>query len=222
VQRAAIELAYRGWMPLVYSRYGYRQLQAPLPWSKVVVKDPFAMLSIPAIVRQTGAVPILVYRHPGAVLASYRRMGWRPDLDEVGALVRLPSASAPEGMDPMVVDMARFWTALNSTALSDLSQVGDAVVVSHEELAAGGMPALRRLFLACDVEWDATTEDRVAKAGSDSGPASTSKSLHDLNRAPEQVAQAWRRHVSDDEVAALVAVAGLTLGGLDQRRVVLT
>lgn len=218
-QRAALALAYRGLTPLVYSRYGYRQPLAALPWTRVVVKDPFALLSIPVVHARTGAVPVLLYRHPGAVLASYRRMGWRPDIAEVERLVTLPAAPQVAGVDPLVVDMARFWAALNATALDDLSAVRDAVVVSHSEVATGGMPALRRLFQACGIGWDRDTESRITAAGSEGGSANTSKTLHDLNRSPVEVAQAWRRHVPEPEVAVLEQIAGATLTALEDRRV---
>lgn len=220
-QRTALALAYRGWMPLVYSRYGYRQGVAPLPWSKIVVKDPFAMLSIPAIVRTTGAVPVLVYRHPGAVLASYRRMGWRPDIAEVAPIVDLPQVPPTTGVDHLALDMARFWSALNTTAVGDLDQVPQAVVVAHEDIATAGMAGLRRLFAACGVDWDGPTEERIAGAGSEGGSANMSKALHDLNRDPAAVAASWRAHVSDEEIALLESVAGPTLAVLNARRIAL-
>ena len=86
-QLVALRLAYAGLTPGVYGRYGYRQWAAPWPRTRTVVKDPFAVLSIASVVTATSALPILVYRHPAAVLASYRRMGWLPDVAEVALAV---------------------------------------------------------------------------------------------------------------------------------------
>src|SRR4051794_16992381 len=82
-QARLLRRAYHGRSPLVYGRYGRRQWAAALPSVRTVVKDPFAMLSLPCVARTTGAQVVLLYRHPGAALASYRRMGWTPDLDEL-------------------------------------------------------------------------------------------------------------------------------------------
>ena len=114
--------------------------------------------------------------------------------------------------------MARFWTALNATALEDLTGVRRGRRL-HSEVATGGMPALRRLFQACGMGWDSATEARIAAAGSEGGSANTSKTLHDLNRSPAEVAQAWRRHVPEPEVAVLEQIAGATLAALGDRRV---
>ena len=60
----------------------------------MVVKDPYAMLSLPAVAAVTGAIPVLVFRHPGAILASYRRVAWRPRLDELAAIATSPEVRA--------------------------------------------------------------------------------------------------------------------------------
>lgn len=49
------------------------------PWSaNVVVKDPFAVLSIPWLVEQHDFRSVAVVRHPAAVAASFERLGWDP------------------------------------------------------------------------------------------------------------------------------------------------
>ena len=115
---------------MVFSRFGARQWAGPLPWTRVVVKDPYALLSMPAVVAATGATPVLVYRHPGAILASYRRVGWHPRLDEVAAIVahrgELTTALGLElpvgavGSEPVTAhDMGAFWSVLHELALAD-------------------------------------------------------------------------------------------------------
>ncbi len=58
-------------------------IRAPLPGTRLIVKDPFALLSMETIADVTGALLVLIYRLPGAVLTSCRRMGWHPDIEEV-------------------------------------------------------------------------------------------------------------------------------------------
>lgn len=187
-QTRALRSAYRGTNPFVLSRFGRRQWAAPLPWTRVIIKDPFALLSMPAVVAATGATPILVYRHPGAVLVSYRRMGWSADLDEVRPLVAAhraenragggagaagagAGAGAP-GDD--VAAMAEFWAGLHEIALDHLP--ASAVVVSHEELGTGGEAAARTLFDLLGLRWsaeavaDVTGPDGAAPGAAGSGP----------------------------------------------------
>jgi hypothetical protein len=217
-QRGALRRSYAGLNPLVYSRYGRRQWAAPLPWTRLVVKDPFAMLSVPAVVRVTGAVPVILYRHPAAALASYRRMGWAPDLEELQPIV---AAHQREGHGPEVTArdlprtgetsepeaMGRFWAALYTMALSDLERVPSAVVVDHAEVAGGGEPAARQLFDAVGLTWTSRSETELVGDASGQAPqpqeASGARLHEQLGRNPAQVAESWRSAVTDDEIAVI-------------------
>ncbi len=226
-QAGALRRAYRGLAPGVYGRYGHRQWRAVLPTTRVVVKDPYAVLSLDTVCRVTDAVPVLVFRHPAAVLSSYRRMGWRPDVAEIAAaLADEPGAVPPpdRAEQDLAVGMAWFWAALNAMALDAMERVSGAVVVDHAELAAGGAPAMNALFSACGLPptWTPPEQhaaERRPSARPTSGDrAAGSPVLHRLDRPSEQVATQWRASVGDDEVALLDELAGPTLRRLEAAR----
>lgn len=223
-QRWALWTAYRGINPWVLSRYGRRRWAATLPWTRVVIKDPFALLSVPTVTRVTGATPVILFRHPGASLVSYRRMGWTPDLDEVAPLLAAHRAARGDAVGPdlrsvagdEVAAMAGFWSALYEVALDRADE--RAVWVSHERLAAGGPPEARRLFARLGLEWSAESEREFgevgnrpptagsAPGGAEAGPAPkapAAEQLHQFDRAPDQVAQEWRTRLTADELARI-------------------
>jgi hypothetical protein len=204
-QRRNLCRCYAGRNLRGYSRFGIRQWAAPLPWTRVVVKDPFALLSIPAVVAATGALPVLVYRHPGAVAVSYRRMGWRPDTAEIASLRLDPSPATPtEPGDDDLDTMAHFWNACNATALRDMQRLPGAVVVSHEELTLGGHSAAQRLFAACGLDWSVAAARFVDGPAADSaGSAPEPGRLHNFERTPDAVAHGWRSKLSPDAIARL-------------------
>ena len=228
-QRRALRAAYGGRTPWVYSRYGRRQWAAPLPWTRLVVKDPFAMLSLPAVVQATGARPVLLYRHPGAALASYRRMGWTPDTAELAPIIdahraRLgtppPPAVGPRGApEGAAEEMGRFWADLYEMALDNIAGLRDVVVVSHEEIAGGGPEAGVRLFAALGLDWSAEAAAELAADGSAPRPGESGGrqgALHDsLSRAPREVAEAWRAALTADEVESIEAVTAAIRERLD-------
>lgn len=226
-QDRALRLAYRGLNPWVYSRYGRRQWAGPLPRSRMIVKDPFAMLSMPAIVGVTGAVPVLVYRHPGAVLASYRRMGWEPDLEEIAPVVRtyrarlgVEIADLPHVGDVSPAEaMGRFWGALHEMALADADTVPGLTVVSHEELAGGGPAAGRRLLGRLGLDWSTEAETELTR---ESAPATAPRGLHDFDRSPAAVAAQWRGRLEPAEIAAIESTTEAVRGRLERARIPLT
>lgn len=209
-QAGALRRAYRALDPNVYSRYGTRQWLAVLPWTRLVVKDPFAMLSIPAVHETTGARPVLIHRHPGAMLVSYRRMKWLPDIEEMAPLVtefarihpehavripRLPDDASADGARAM----AWFWSALYAMALSDMESIPGGVVVSHE-LVATDMQACRLLHDRLRVPWSVSAEAEFMREAS--GRVDPAK-LHNFDRPPAQAAVAWRGHLSGVEISEI-------------------
>jgi hypothetical protein len=224
-QRRLLRLAYRGWNPWVYSRFGTRQWAGPMPRTNLIVKDPFAMLSMPAVVRATGALPVLVFRHPGAVLASYRRMQWSPDLEELALIVadvessssgpRLPRLPQPGEASP-AEEMGLFWSVLHELALADAEASG-VVVVSHSELATGGVAAGSALAERLGLSWSPTMEAELA---SEAGSAAVRpEQLHNFDRAPAAVAEEWRSKLSTSETETIEAVTQQTRARLDSARI---
>lgn len=210
-QRLEFKLAFRGLNPLVYSRYGVRQWAAPLPRTRLVVKDPFAMLSIPAAVEATGSRAVLVYRHPGAMLASYRRMGWLPDLAELAPVVneyhrdRLDEDLLVPDLDPAVDPaspeaMGWFWNALYAMAVADLRHAPDTVVVSHEDVASGGPDRARDIYSTLGLSWGEAAEAEVTRKPT--GHVQSSE-LHNFDRASVDVANEWRSRLTASDVRAV-------------------
>lgn len=226
-QARLLSVSYRGLNPLVYSRYGHHQWLAAAPHIRVIVKDPFAMLSLPAVVAATKALPLLVYRHPAAVLASYRRMGWRADLDEIRAAIPHVLASLPQqssvdnDISADAILMGRFWSALNSQALHDLETIDGAVVVSHEDVAKGGAVAMQRLFDLLGLRWNSDVARTLAAQGASRNDRHDDPTaLHNFNRAPEVVSDAWRATISDADLVVVERLASGTMQALDARRTV--
>lgn len=228
-QRRLLRRAYRGLSPWVYSRYGHRQWAAPLPWTRLVVKDPFALLSLPTIREVTGAQPVVVYRHPGAVLVSYRRMGWKPDLGELRPLVR-SYLSAVGGSEyvaelpaPGEVDEAeafgRCWSALYGIACDSLAEVPETIVVAHEELAHGGQVAVQRLFESSNLSWSSSATSELAHEES-AGEQTAGSSLHEFNRSPAAAASSWRSRLTAEETRAVEAASQRVRERLDAVRLV--
>lgn len=226
-QRRTLRRAYRGWEPRIYGRLGADQWRAPLPGTRVVIKDPFALLSAPTICAVTGAQLVLVYRHPGALLASYRRMGWQPDIDEISEL-KLDGEAPPVSKDSLLRDdvaaMAWFWRVCHQVVLADLSRCPEAVVVDHAELSRSGEPAARRLYEACGLIWSSRASARLRASG---GPAAADSAtggnpLHRLQRQPKAVADSWRSEVSESDIERLEADTGAVLQELADARLVLS
>ncbi len=159
------------------------------------------------------------------MLRSYQRMGWQPDLAEMQPILRahrlaegtldrgLPELPGPGETDEATA-MALFWSALYEIALDRAARVDGLVVVSHEELAGGGMPAVRVLFSTLGLTTsDATAEEiEHERAPTTPEPSGTDQPvLHNFDRAPEQAAHSWRARSSAEEIALMETAAAGTM-----------
>jgi hypothetical protein len=199
-QARLLRRCYSGREVRTFSRFGVRQWAACLPRTRVVIKDPFALLSLATVTRLTGAVPVLLFRHPGAVLVSYRRRGWRADIDEVVAL----GAPRPPADDD-VTAMGIFWSWCNTVALDDLDALAEpagyrhrGLVTSHEQLVAGGDSAVSALRLRLGL-----AQPRRRPSVPAPGRQRRGRGLHDFARDPVELTEAWRDALTPDEVARL-------------------
>lgn len=221
-QRVALRSAYAGLNPFVYSRYGHRQWAAPGPGTRVVVKDPFALLSLAAVHDLTGARPVVLVRHPGAVLLSYRRMGWTADTDEVRSLAKahLPQAPTPSGTLTDAAAFGWFWNTLHEMALPGIEGSG-AVVVFHEDLAAGADASMSILAATLGLDGRAQADQPPAHQPTTSSAVDPDR-LHNFDRDPRTVAAAWRDEISDTELEALEEATATAMSSLASRRLDLT
>lgn len=219
-QAIALRTAYQGVNPWTFSRFGHHQVGALRPNSRIVVKDPFALLSLPHIVDVTHARVVLVYRHPGAVLASYRRMGWSVDLRElITSLVA--DEWATERRWDLIDDlqmarsrddaeqMATFWNVLHVLALEDLP--AGSVIVSHRDLAAGGVNRASPLFEELGLQLTDAVRDQLSQS---TATADDARQLHRLDRSPAHVAESWRNDVDRVTVRTLEDLAAESIDRL--------
>jgi hypothetical protein len=209
-EAAVLRRCYRGREPRAFSRYGLRQWAAPFNSTRLIIKDPFAILSLHAVHEVTGALPVLLYRHPAAVLASYRRMGWTADTEEMTAL----GAPAPSGAGDLE-SMVSMWLWCHQIALADLDDVPDAVIVSHHALTVGSDQAHAALCRELGLEFSPAVAAQPPAA-----PSSERREgvLHDFDRSPTSVDTGWRGQLSADEIEHIEEAVAAVWTELESRQ----
>jgi hypothetical protein len=207
---------YAGREPRTYGRYGVRQWRCAVPGTSLIVKDPFALLSIKAVSDATGAIPVVVFRSAVANLSSYRRMGWTPDTDELAAL---GASMEVEDHDDDAAAMAHFWSWGYDRALDSVDALTEqgrkAVVVSHADLTAAGATGQNVLRAALGLPpvtpADAPTTESRSTASSRVDPGR----LHNFDRTPEEVLAGGRAKVDHAEVSRVESLTARTWSRLE-------
>jgi hypothetical protein len=172
---------------------------APGPGANAVVKTVHAPLAAEWIDARFDPAVVVVLRHPLNVLASLLELGL-PDRDR--ALERRPGVPErvlrPLGIDPPeenASDAARAaWQVgmLQAALQAAAARHREWIVVEHEELAIGAIPAFRSLFERIGLPW---SEDVAAHLEASNRPGTG----FTTNRLGADEPARWRRRLRPDQ-----------------------
>lgn len=173
----------------------------------VLVKDPFAMNSIPWF-EAHGCTTLLLVRHPAAVAASFRRLGWSTRAfvrrqEEQGALDRTESSWLDESDDELT-STAVYWRIQNRIALAG---TGSGEVVVHERLSADPAATVARLRTVTGLPGSARS-DRLVRTLTTGGTtvARPGGRTHQFRRASAGILDATLRTLRTDEIDRVWAI----------------
>jgi hypothetical protein len=179
------------------------------PWSKhVIIKDPFAARSIEWFADRDVEVVALL-RHPAAVAASYRRLGWDgppADLlrgsdnwsdDELCELERARSASGLEAA-------AAVWAVVTRRLVRDRR----VRVVLHEQLSAEPAAAFAELREQLGLPWTRLAARRLERMTSGRRGVALAGRTQQMRRSSTRISDEALASLRDAELRAIWRVAG--------------
>ena len=165
-------LAVRLVKPLVGSRGPvYLRLARCNPFSRaVVVKDPFAAMSIEAFVDQWGFQAVALVRHPVAFVASMARLGWEPSLvladlaSQPSVLERLHDEDRALIEQPLLDEWdagALLWRITTREFLRVAGRRASLVLLTHEAVSNHPIEVFQRLYEDFGLPWSGRIERRI-------------------------------------------------------------
>lgn len=182
------------------------------PWSQhVVVKDPYASLSVRWLSERLDLQPIVVIRHPAAVAASFRRLGWNAHI-VLGALGGRPGTlSADEldvaravGPDPLL-SAALVWRVL----VRHMADV-PSIQVTHEALSETPDAVVRDLCTATGLPYTfATRRFLRSNTSSEGSPADVdSRRAQHFKRDSRSIFDAALAELDEAEIDQVWEITG--------------
>ena len=186
---------------------------------RLLIKDPFAVLSIDWFVRRLGCRVVVTVRHPLAVVSSLKRHQFRFDFDNLlrqpllmeGKLAPFRSEieAARESPDDLIGHGSLLWRIIYETLESGDDRSPEVRVVRHEDLSMDPMRECEPLYDFVGVEFTPAAARKIEASASDSNPSEVSK------RDPFQVRLAsrtnltnWERRLEPAEIDRILEIAG--------------
>ena len=146
-----------------------------------LLKDPFAVLSIPWFVERLGADVVAVIRHPVACISSLKRLDWKfnptellsQHIDDAGRFAEYARLQEKMRTSDIVGHGALLWSLI-ATVLLEARTSGLARVARHEDLATQPLAGFGALYESLGLNLNRRARHRIARSTSSQNPAQSS------------------------------------------------
>lgn len=187
----------------------YRAARLDARARTIVWKDPFAAF-LAARVAAVHAIPVIAtFRPPHAVAASFKRLGWRFDVDD------LVSRLAATGFQPdqleaewdlsqPAINAAALWRLVNAELLRAAQERPAVCLVDMDAVVADRDGVIRRLYARLGLQWTSRTEAHLDRSAKGEGPAAPQTTrAHGGRRDPAAVNRYWVDVLTAEEADAV-------------------
>jgi hypothetical protein len=148
---------------------------------RVLIDDPFGIMSAAWFARRLGCRVVVSVRHPVSVVGSWRRLGWKGQLDDVLQQPLLmrdllgpyeDELRAAAGSADPVAKAAVLWR-VTYAALGDIDaqEPGLLNIRRYEDLATNPESGFRELYATCGLAWSERARERINWATTGHGKA---------------------------------------------------
>jgi Sulfotransferase family len=177
--------------------------------ARALLKDPFAVFSIPWFARRLGAEVVVIVRHPLAIAGSSKRLAWGFDTSSLLSQPllmrdRLQSfrAELEEQPTTIVGQAALLWRVVYELIRDDAREIPEVRIVRHEDLSRDPLGEFRRLYGSLGLNFEERAVRAIERTTSPRNPVETS--------APESIEldsraalQTWRNRLAREEIAQI-------------------
>lgn len=178
---------------------------------RVLLKDPFAVFSIPWFKERLGCAVVVVVRHPAAFVSSLVRLGWSfdfSDLLEQPLLMRdwleefrSEMAHLTAASQDIIEQASLLWKVIYHAVWVMQAHMQDILIVRHEDLSADPVEGFGRLYHTLGLDFHERARRAVMQSSSAANPSETSlRKVHSVRLDSRASLQNWKRRLSREDI----------------------
>ena len=172
------------------SSWAVRLSKLNLLHSTWIIKDPIGCLLTEFLARNYDIRPVILIRHPAAVVASVMRLGWKMDPSQVCDQPEMLEEYFPEGSSLFeykgsfgIEGAAALWGILNTVILRQADRNPSWIVLTHEEICQRPLEMFRKLYSTLELRWSSRVEKRIRHYTGNQNPrAANVGAVHSFKR----------------------------------------
>jgi sulfotransferase family protein len=174
-----------------------------------LLKDPFAVFSIPWFARRLDCEIVVTVRHPAGFASSLKRLNWPFDFADLLAQPQLmsdhlePYRARMEAMpsDDIIGQASLLWAMVYRTVQTDCRSLPNVNIVKHEDLSVDPLPGFGELYDRLGLAFTPDVQRAIRESSSSENPAELSKErVHSVRLDSRANLHNWRRRLAPKEI----------------------
>jgi hypothetical protein len=219
--REMLQLRYHPWLEIKSLRSSRDLLRMLRDWrifyvgkkhrQRPLLKDPFAVFSIPWFYHTLGCQVVVTVRHPAAFVSSLKRLNWPFDFNHLLSQselmhawlepYRLQMQTLVNQPDNIISQASLLWCMIYQVVQSYREQIPDLLVVRHEDLSANPIGEFTKLYDRLGLHFTQEARETILGATSSKNPKELSnKKVHAVQLDSKANISNWKRRLHKEEI----------------------
>lgn len=176
-----------------------------------LLKDPFAVFSIPWFIERLGCQVVVTVRHPAAFASSLKRLNWPFDFRDLLAQPLLLQAGLHEfrsemeqmllSRDDIIAQASLLWRIVYQMVAGYRRRYPQLSIVRHEDLSLAPLEEYRKLYEELGLKYTLEAQTTIQAASSSENPGELSKqSVHSVRLDSRANLHNWKRRLDLSEI----------------------
>jgi Sulfotransferase domain len=176
-----------------------------------LLKDPFALFSVPWFAERLHCNVVVVVRHPLAFVSSLKRLNWSFDFGDLLGQPQLmnrllsPFRGEMERMqrqpEDVISQASLLWRLIYHTVARYRMTQPRLIVVRHEDLSSHPVEGFRQLYADLGLAFGASAERTVVRSSMEENPTEVSlRDPHAVRLNSRANLENWKHRLSPEEI----------------------
>ena len=184
-------------------------LRGQILHQRPLLKDPFAVFSVPWFVERLNCQVIVTVRHPAGFASSLKRLNWPFDFTDLlnqPSLMRdylEPYRKEMQAIkaDDIIGQASLLWMMVYRVVHSIRERIPSIQIIRHEDLSLDPVSGYRTLYQSLGLDFTSRVEQTILNSSSSENPTEVSrKKVHAVKLDSRANLDNWKRRLTSDEI----------------------
>jgi hypothetical protein len=190
-------------------------LRGRITHQPALLKDPFAVFSLPWFAERLNCRVVVTIRHPAGFASSLKKLNWPfdfKDLLDQPLLMRdhlEPFRADMEQIRPddIIGQSALLWRMVYRVVHADVERTPSIKIVRHEDLSLDPVAGFARAYESLGLAYTAKVEETIRNSSSSENPAElSSRKTHSVKLDSRANLDNWKKRLTEEEITRIRSI----------------